>query len=142
VLDIIVGVGRTGTLTPVAVLEPVQLAGTTVARASMHNQDIVAQLDARIGDRVTIEKAGEIIPQVVSVDPSVRTGSEVPWRMPSECPICGTAVEQREGEVAVRCPNPRCPAVVKDDLHLATRDGHRRHRRVAHRPARGSQARE
>ncbi len=120
--DIIVGVGRTGTLTPVAILDPVELAGTTVARASMHNQDIVAELDARIGDLVTIEKAGEIIPQVVSVDPSVRTGDEIPWQMPGECPICQTAVEKREGEVAIRCPNPRCPAVVKGAIfHFSRR---------------------
>jgi DNA ligase (NAD+) len=122
VLDIIIGVGRTGTLTPVAVLEPVQLGGTTVARASMHNQDIVSQLDARIGDRVVIEKAGEIIPQVVSVDATARSGSEVPWKMPGECPICGTPVEKRESEVAVRCPNPKCPAVVKGAIfHFSRR---------------------
>jgi DNA ligase (NAD+) len=116
IIDIIVGVGRTGQLTPVAVLEPVQLGGTTVDRASMHNQDIVSQLDARIGDKVTIEKAGEIIPQLVSVDVGARTGNAAAWRMPTECPICETPVEKREGEVAVRCPNPRCPGVVKSAI--------------------------
>lgn len=122
IVDIIVGVGRTGTLTPVAVLEPVSLGGTTVARASMHNQDIVAELDARIGDRVTIEKAGEIIPQVVSVDPTARSGSEVPWKMPTECPICQTPVEKSDTEVAIRCPNPKCPAVVKGAIfHFSRR---------------------
>jgi DNA ligase (NAD+) len=113
VKDIVVQVGRTGTLTPVAELEPVQLSGTTVSRASMHNAEIVQHLDVRIGDLVTIEKAGEIIPQVVSVDADARDGSEKRFHMPKKCPVCGTPVEKREGEVAIRCPNPKCPAVVK-----------------------------
>ena len=116
VLDIEVGVGRTGQLTPVAILEPVALAGTTVSRASLHNEDIVRSLGIRIGDAVTIEKAGEIIPQVVSVDESVRTGREKPFSMPTQCPECGTPVVQREDEVAIRCPNPACPAVVRASL--------------------------
>ncbi len=121
-LDIIVQVGRTGALTPVAVLEPVQLAGTTVSRASLHNREIVQNLGVLIGDRVGIEKAGEIIPQVVSVDPSARRGTEKPWHMPERCPVCGTAVAQREGEVAIWCPNTRCPAVVKGQIiHFARR---------------------
>jgi DNA ligase (NAD+) len=120
--DIVVQVGRTGTLTPVAILEPVQLAGTTVSRASLHNTDIIAGLDARVGDRVTIQKAGEIIPQVVAVDHAVRTGGERPFAMPARCPVCDTPVERREDEVAVRCPNPRCPAVVKGAiLHYSRR---------------------
>jgi len=116
-LDIVVQVGRTGTLTPVAILEPVQLAGTTVSRASLHNAQIIEQLDVRIGDRVQIEKAGEIIPQVVGVDHAARTGDERPFAMPLECPVCQTAVERREQEVAIRCPNPRCPAVVKGAIY-------------------------
>jgi DNA ligase (NAD+) len=108
-----VGVGRTGTLTPVAVLTPVQLAGTVVSRASLHNEQIVGALDVRIGDRVTIEKAGEIIPQVIAVDASVRDGSERPFEMPKLCPTCGTEVVRVAGEVAVRCPNRRCPDQVK-----------------------------
>jgi len=115
-LDIVVQVGRTGTLTPVAVLEPVALAGTTVSRASLHNEDVIRNLDVRVGDRVVIQKAGEIIPQVVSVDPGARHGGELPFVMPEACPICGTPVERREDEVAVRCPNRRCPAVVKGAL--------------------------
>jgi DNA ligase (NAD+) len=122
VIDIVVQVGRTGTLTPVAQLEPVQLAGTVVARASLHNEQIIEQLGIRCGDLVTIEKAGEIIPQVVAVDATARPPSAVPFRMPNECPGCGSAVVRREGEVAVRCPNAGCPAAVKQSLvHFARR---------------------
>ncbi len=121
-LDIKVQVGRTGVLTPVAVLEPVPLAGTTVSRASLHNQQIIRDLDVRIGDRVGIEKAGEIIPQVVDVDKSVRTGEEQDFAMPARCPVCDTPVEQSGSEVAVRCPNPRCPDQVKGSiLHFSRR---------------------
>ncbi|MBK7578643.1 MAG: NAD-dependent DNA ligase LigA [Myxococcales bacterium] len=120
--DIIVQVGRTGALTPVAVLEPVQLAGTTVSRASLHNADIVQALDVRIGDRVSIEKAGEIIPQVVAVDVSARARGAKSWSMPERCPVCDTAVERRESEVAIFCPNPACPAVVKGKIiHFSRR---------------------
>lgn len=121
-LDIVVQVGRTGALTPVAVLEPVQLAGTVVSRASLHNADIIAELDVRIGDRVAVEKAGEIIPQVVAVNVAARSGKERAFAMPEQCPECGTDVEQRGEEVAQRCPNPKCPAVVKGSLrHYARR---------------------
>jgi DNA ligase (NAD+) len=121
VLGIEVGVGRTGTLTPVAVLEPVQLAGTVVSRASLHNEQLVHGLDLRVGDLVSIEKAGEIIPQVLSVDHSARSGAEVPFAMPTHCPVCATAVVRVEGEVAVRCPNPRCPEKVKAAIFYYTR---------------------
>jgi DNA ligase (NAD+) len=121
VLGIEVGVGRTGTLTPVANLEPVELAGTVVSRASLHNEQIVGALDVRIGDQVTIEKAGEIIPQVVSVDATVRSGNELAFRMPETCPSCGTPVERTPGEVAVRCPNPLCPDQVKGSIFHFTR---------------------
>jgi DNA ligase (NAD+) len=122
VLGIEVGVGRTGTLTPVANLEPVELAGTVVSRASLHNEQIVGQLDVRIGDQVTIEKAGEIIPQVVSVHHTARSGGEAPFRMPETCPSCGTKVERTPGEVAVRCPNPLCPDQVKGTIfHFSRR---------------------
>ena len=121
-LDIKVQVGRTGVLTPVAILEPVALAGTTVARASLHNQQIIEGLDVRIGDRVGIEKAGEIIPQVVDVDKQARTGDERPFAMPDVCPVCGTKLEQSESEVAIRCPNPTCPDKVKNAvLHYSRR---------------------
>ena len=121
-LDIKVQVGRTGVLTPVAVLEPVALAGTTVARASLHNQQIIESLDVRSGDRVGIEKAGEIIPQVVDVDKRARTGNERKFVMPDTCPVCTTKVEQSESEVAIRCPNPKCPDQVKGAvLHYSRR---------------------
>jgi len=103
-------VGRTGVLTPVAELEPVQLAGTTVARATLHNADEITRKDIRIGDTVTVEKAGEIIPVVVSVTLAKRTPECVAYVFPTACPECGTAVVRLEGEVAIRCPNADCPA--------------------------------
>jgi DNA ligase (NAD+) len=119
--NIVVQVGRTGVLTPVAVLEPVVLAGTTVARASLHNAEIVRNLDVRIGDWVTIEKAGEIIPQVVGVEHDARSGSSEPFVMPQRCPMCDTAVVKDEELVAIRCLNPRCPAVVRGAILHFTR---------------------
>ncbi len=121
VLGIEVGVGRTGALTPVAVLEPVQLAGTVVSRASLHNEQILHGLDLRVGDLVSIEKAGEIIPQVISVDHDARSGAEVPFKMPAQCPVCQTPVERVPGEVVVRCPNPRCPEKVKAAIFYYSR---------------------
>jgi DNA ligase (NAD+) len=121
-LGIVVQVGRTGTLTPVAQLEPVQLAGTVVARASLHNEQIIEQLDVRVGDLVTIEKAGEIIPQVVAVDRSMRPEDAAPFRMPGLCPNCDSKVIRREGEVALRCSNPHCSAAIKQAIvHFARR---------------------
>lgn len=108
--DITVQVGRTGVLTPVAELEPVFLAGSTIARATLHNQDEIKRKDIRIGDSAVIEKGGDVIPKVVSVDLSLRPHGTHPWQMPSKCPSCGTTVVQTEGEVAVRCPNSeKCP---------------------------------
>jgi DNA ligase (NAD+) len=122
VLGIEIGVGRTGTLTPVAVLSPVQLAGTVVSRASLHNEQMVGKLDVRIGDQVSIEKAGEIIPQVIAVHAELRGGTEIPFRMPETCPVCDTPVVRVEAEVAVRCPNPLCPEQVKGRLfHFSRR---------------------
>jgi DNA ligase (NAD+) len=122
VLSIDVQVGRTGTLTPVANLEPVQLAGTVVSRASLHNADIVETLGIRQGDRVVIEKAGEIIPQVVSVDVAARVAETPPFAMPELCPCCQTPVQREAGQVAVFCPNPRCPARMKAALlHFSRR---------------------
>jgi len=109
--EIDVQVGKTGVLTPVAHLEPVVISGTTVKRASLHNADEVARLDLREGDSVFIEKAGEIIPQVVEVLGEKRPTGVKAFEMPGECPVCGTGVVRREGEVAHRCPNPKCPAV-------------------------------
>ena len=108
VLDITVQVGRTGVLTPVAELDPVILSGSTIARATLHNQDEVARKDIRVGDTVLIEKGGDVIPKVVQVDFSKRSGEAKAWTMPKHCPICKEAVIHKEGEAAVRCPNPSC----------------------------------
>lgn len=112
-LAIGIQVGRTGALTPVAHLEPVLLAGTTVARASLHNEDEIARLDLKIGDRVLIEKSGEIIPQVLSVVTAKRDGSETEFVFPNVCPVCGFDAVRPEGEAVRRCTNPVCPAKVK-----------------------------
>ncbi|MFH0797261.1 MAG: NAD-dependent DNA ligase LigA [Candidatus Omnitrophota bacterium] len=121
--DIAVQVGRLGTLTPVAILEPVHLSGTLVSRATLHNQDEIRRLGVKIGDRVFVEKAGEIIPQVVKVITETRTGEEKEFVMPKECPVCGGQVSREEGEVAMRCTNIRCPAQVKERVfHFASRD--------------------
>jgi DNA ligase (NAD+) len=106
--DITVQVGRTGVLTPVAELEPVFLAGSTISRATLHNREEVERKDIRIGDWVLIEKAGDVIPQVVKVDLKKRPHNTKPWHMPKHCPICGTEVVHVKGEVAVRCPNLGC----------------------------------
>jgi len=129
-LSIDVQVGRTGTLTPVANLEPAFLAGTTVSRASLHNADMIETLDVRVGDHVFIQKAGEVIPQVMGVDASTRTGHEKKFRMPAECPACGTPVvrELRDAdkpelgmEAAIRCPNRACPEQVKQRIFYFAR---------------------
>ncbi len=108
VREIQVSVGRTGALTPVAVLDPVSLAGTTVTHASLHNEDEIERLDLRIGDTVIVEKAGDVIPKIIQVLPKLRTGKEKTFHMPKECPICGSAVTRREGEVATFCTNREC----------------------------------
>lgn len=112
-LDILVSVGRTGALTPIAILEPTLLAGTTVGRASMHNEDEIERLGIMIGDTVEIEKSGEIIPQVLGVLKERRTGSEIKFEFPDLCPVCGWPAVRPEGEVVRRCTNPDCPAKVK-----------------------------
>ena len=116
-----VQVGRTGALTPVANLEPVQLAGTTVSRASLHNFDRVTTFDVRVGDLVEIEKAGEIIPQVMSVVTEERPEGTSPTAVPTLCPECSTKVVRAEGEVVLRCPNRSCPAVVRAAVHYFSR---------------------
>lgn len=120
--DVLIQIGRTGVLTPVAVLDPTQVSGTTVARATLHNADEIARKDIRIGDVVTIEKAGEIIPAVISVRVDLRTGEERVFTMPETCPSCGSHVLQDAGGVAIRCPNMACPAQLKRRLqHFASR---------------------
>jgi DNA ligase (NAD+) len=110
---ITIQVGRTGALTPVAELEPVLLAGTTVSRASLHNEDEIKRLGLKIGDYVLIEKSGEIIPQVLQVIESKRTGNEIDYEFPKNCPVCDWAVFRPEGEAVTRCTNPDCPAKIK-----------------------------
>ncbi|MBI4313250.1 MAG: NAD-dependent DNA ligase LigA [Candidatus Omnitrophica bacterium] len=120
--EIEIQVGRTGTLTPVAHLTPVFVAGTTVSRANLHNEDDIARKDVRIGDWVMVEKAGEIIPQVVEAIASRRTGHEKKFRMPAKCPACGSGVVHDPEEVAIRCPNVACPAQMKERIiHFAAR---------------------
>ncbi|HBM45411.1 MAG: ligase protein [Candidatus Nomurabacteria bacterium GW2011_GWF2_35_66] len=106
--DIKVQVGRTGVLTPVAYLKPVQIAGSTVSRATLHNEDEIKRLDVRIGDTVILQKAGDVIPNILSVIKEMRTGKEKIFKMPKECPVCGTDVVRVEGEVAYKCPNKKC----------------------------------
>ncbi len=110
ILDITVQVGRTGVLTPVAELVPVLLAGSTISRATLHNEEEVRRKDIRIDDTVVIEKGGDVIPKVVKVDTNARSLHSVPWSMPTHCPCCGSSVKRTSGEVAVRCPNEKCPA--------------------------------
>ncbi|MBO6933660.1 MAG: NAD-dependent DNA ligase LigA [Deltaproteobacteria bacterium] len=122
-LSITCDVGRTGQLTPVANLEPVQLAGTTVSRASLHNLDLIAEKDVRVGDTVIIQKAGEIIPQVLSVDVAQRPPSAEPWPAPTVCPACDQPVVRAEGESALRCVNARCRGRLTAGLWYFTRRG-------------------
>ncbi|NLN39125.1 MAG: NAD-dependent DNA ligase LigA [Smithella sp.] len=121
--DIVVQVGRMGTLTPVAVMEPVNVGGVMVSRATLHNEDEIRKKDIRIGDTVVIQRAGDVIPEVVSVVTSRRTGEEKFFYMPSHCPECGSNVVRLEGEAAHRCVNLSCPAQIKEHIrHFASRD--------------------
>ncbi len=122
--DIIVSVGRTGALTPVAMLEPVQISGVTVSRASLHNQDEIDRKDIRIGDTVLVERAGDVIPYVVKVIPEQRDGTQQQFRIPDKCPVCGTEVLRTEDDPIVRCPNIDCPAQIEGRIeHFASRRG-------------------
>lgn len=120
--DIIIQVGRTGVLTPTAVLTPVKLSGSTISRATLHNEDFIRSKDIRIGDTVVINKAGEIIPEVLHVVKEKRTGAEQEFFMPAECPECGWKTERLNGEAAIRCTNPHCPALGREGLiHFASK---------------------
>ncbi|HNQ18877.1 MAG TPA: NAD-dependent DNA ligase LigA, partial [Smithellaceae bacterium] len=122
VKDIIVQVGRMGTLTPVAVMEPVNVGGVMVSRATLHNEDEVIKKDIRVGDTVIIQRAGDVIPEVVKVIPEKRTGKETKFKMPVKCPECGSEIVRFEGEVAHRCVNISCPAQLKEHIrHFASR---------------------
>lgn len=121
--DIVISVGRTGVLTPNAVLEPVRLAGTTVSRATLHNRDFTRELDVRIGDTVSVRKAGEIIPEIIGVNLDKRPIDAMPYEMPRLCPVCGAPVFEDEEESAIRCTSASCPAqLLRNLIHFASRD--------------------
>ena len=123
ILDIVVQVGRTGVLTPKAQLEPVRLAGTTVTFATLHNQDYITQKDIRIGDTVVVQKAGEIIPEIVEVAPEHRPAEAVPYYLPQTCPVCGAPVERDPDGAALRCTGAECPAQLSRNLaHFVSRE--------------------
>jgi len=121
-IGIELSVGRTGVVTPTAILEPVRIAGTVVQRASLHNEDLIRAKGIMIGDFVVVKKAGDIIPEVVSTLPERRTGSEQPFFMPTHCPECDSELVRLDGEVALRCLNPKCPAQIREGLiHFVSR---------------------
>lgn len=117
VLNIIINVGRTGTLNPLAILEPVNIGGVTVSRATLHNEDEIARKDIRIGDTVIVQRAGDVIPQIVKVMEDRRTGHEQPFKMPDNCPSCGTPTHREPGVAMRYCTNAACPAQLKERLH-------------------------
>ncbi len=122
ITDILLSVGRTGAVTPVAVMEPVRVGGVVVSRATLHNEDEIHRKDIRVGDWVIIRRAGDVIPEVVKALKERRTGKERPFRMPETCPICGTRLVKKEGEAVWRCPNPDCfPRLVKQLTHFASK---------------------
>jgi len=122
VREIVVRVGRTGVLTPTAVLDPVRLGGSTVSRATLHNEDLIGSKDIRIGDRVVVHKAGMVIPEIIRVLPEERSGQERRFSMPTQCPECGSPVVRLEGEAAARCIGKACPAQLRESLlHFASR---------------------
>ena len=121
--DIVIQVGRTGVLTPKAVVRPVRLAGTTVTNATLHNQDFIARLDVRIGDTVSIRKAGEIIPEILGVDVSKRPAGTTAYQIPDTCPVCGARVERDPDGAFIRCTAPDCPAQLSRNIaHFVSRD--------------------
>jgi DNA ligase (NAD+) len=123
IIDIIVEVGRTGNITPTAVLEPVRLAGTSVSRATLHNEDYIKEKDIKINDTVLVQKAGDIIPQVIEVIKEERSGEEIDFKMPKECPVCSEPTVRLDGEAAVKCINMSCPAQIRRGIiHFVSRD--------------------
>ena len=123
VKNIVVSVGRTGVLTPKAEIEAVRLAGTTVTNVTLHNSDFISQKDIRIGDTVIVQKAGDIIPEVIEVDISKRPDWSIPYEFPTSCPACGSDAVREEGEVAYRCTGAECPAqLIRNITHFASRD--------------------
>jgi DNA ligase (NAD+) len=122
ITDIIVQIGRTGALTPVAILRPVEISGVTVSRATLHNEDELKKKDVRIGDTVIVQRAGDVIPEVVNVLKSKRKGDEVEWEMPKRCPVCGAEVLREKNESVARCTNISCPAQIRERIiHFASK---------------------
>ena len=116
-------VGRTGVITPLAILEPVKVAGSTIAKTTLHNEDFVLEKGLKIGDHVVIQKAGDVIPEIVSVLKEKRTGEEIDFKMPTKCPVCGADVVREEGESANRCIGIECPAkLYRNIIHFASRE--------------------
>jgi DNA ligase (NAD+) len=122
--DIICQVGRTGVITPMAVLEPVSVAGSTISKTTLHNEDFIKEKDLRIGDTVVIQKAGDVIPEIVEVVKAKRTGEEKAFEMPKVCPVCGAEAKREEGESAIRCMGIECPAkLVRNIIHFVSKEG-------------------
>lgn len=122
--DIMISVGRTGTLTPIAILKPVEIGGTTVSRATLHNEDEITRLDLKIGDTVVVGRAGDVIPDIISVLSELRTGKEKTFKFPSNCPVCGRSVERKDGEAAYKCVNSDCPAQRREAIyHFVSKSG-------------------
>lgn len=122
--DIICQVGRTGVITPMAILEPVSVAGSTISKTTLHNEDFIKEKDLRIGDTVVIQKAGDVIPEIVEVKKEKRTGNEKEFNMPTTCPVCGAQAVREEGEAAIRCTGIECPAkLVRNIIHFVSKEG-------------------
>lgn len=121
--EIICQVGRTGAITPMAILEPVKVAGSTISKTTLHNEDFIKEKDLKIGDKVIIQKAGDVIPEIVEVQINKRTGKEKEFKMPTQCPVCGAPAVRIEGEVAIRCTGIECPAKLSRNLiHFVSRE--------------------
>lgn len=122
--DIVCQVGRTGAITPMAILEPISVAGSTISKTTLHNEDFIKEKDLRIGDTVVIQKAGDVIPEIVEVKKEKRTGSEKAFNMPTTCPVCGAMAVREEGESAIRCTGIECPAkLVRNIIHFVSKEG-------------------
>lgn len=122
--DIICQVGRTGAITPMAILSPVSVAGSTISKTTLHNEDFIKEKDLKIGDTVVIQKAGDVIPEIVEVKKEKRTGEEKEFSMPKVCPVCGAVARREEGEAAIRCTGIECPAkLVRNIIHFVSKEG-------------------
>ena len=121
--DIICQVGRTGAVTPMAILEPVKVAGSTISKTTLHNEDFIKEKDLRVGDTIVVQKAGDVIPEILEVKKEKRTGKETPYEMPKVCPVCGAPVVREEGEAVSRCTGIECPAkLVRNIIHFVSRE--------------------